>query len=133
MSKFGARKFGGRSPKTYGRQRRESSGFGQSRPHPPGGQESEGFRRRESPGFDRRESGGFRKPGKPQMHTAVCAKCGESCEVPFRPYPNKSVYCSNCYEKDDSPRRSTKPASLAAEINQINQKLDRILQALNLE
>lgn len=37
---------------------------------------------------------------RPQMHDAVCAKCGADCKVPFRPTGNKPVYCSNCFEKE---------------------------------
>lgn len=39
-----------------------------------------------------------------QMHQAVCAECGNSCEVPFRPSGDKPVFCSNCFKgkKGDS-------------------------------
>lgn len=39
-----------------------------------------------------------------QMHKATCASCGKRCEVPFRPTGDKPVYCSDCFEKDSSPR-----------------------------
>jgi CxxC-x17-CxxC domain-containing protein len=66
---------------------------------------------------------------KPQMHEAVCAKCGERCEVPFKPSPSKPVYCSRCFQKTD-PKR---PTNINEELNQINDKLDRILRALHLD
>ena len=29
---------------------------------------------------------------------AVCDKCGQSCEVPFRPTGDRPVFCSNCFK-----------------------------------
>lgn len=37
--------------------------------------------------------------GRPVMHSAICADCGQSCEVPFRPTGDKPVYCNNCFGK----------------------------------
>jgi len=37
--------------------------------------------------------------GRPAMHSAVCADCGQSCEVPFKPTGDKPVYCNNCFGK----------------------------------
>ncbi len=37
-----------------------------------------------------------------QMFHAICSKCGRDCEVPFRPTGEKPVYCSNCFEKQNS-------------------------------
>ena len=31
------------------------------------------------------------------MHKAVCADCGKTCEVPFRPSAGRSVYCKSCF------------------------------------
>jgi CxxC-x17-CxxC domain-containing protein len=44
---------------------------------------------------------------RPMMHSAVCASCGKSCEVPFRPTGDKPIYCSFCFEKEGGapPRR----------------------------
>jgi len=64
------------------------------------------------------------------MHNAVCAKCGQRCGVPFKPIPSKPVYCSRCYNRDDAKKR---PTQLSEELDKINDKLDRILRALNLE
>jgi len=33
------------------------------------------------------------------MYPAVCDKCGQDCQVPFRPDGSKPIYCSNCFEK----------------------------------
>ncbi len=49
--------------------------------------------------------GGFggRSQGRPEMHHATCADCGNGCEVPFKPSGNKPVLCSNCFQgKGDS-------------------------------
>ncbi len=84
-----------------------------------------------------------------QMFSAICDKCGAECELPFRPTGDKPVYCSNCFEKtsgrDGGNRdfggnnrrfesRDTKDYTkdnTRAEIEAINQKLDKILAILN--
>ncbi len=45
----------------------------------------------------RRNFGGPREPR--EMHEATCSECGKKCEVPFKPDPEKKVYCKECYEK----------------------------------
>lgn len=42
--------------------------------------------------------GGYGGGGDRKMHQAVCAECGNSCEVPFRPSGDKPVFCSNCFK-----------------------------------
>ena len=34
-----------------------------------------------------------------EMHKAVCADCGEECEVPFKPTEGKPVRCQECFAK----------------------------------
>jgi len=34
-----------------------------------------------------------------EMHKAICSDCGQECEVPFRPDPNRLVYCRDCWSK----------------------------------
>lgn len=100
--------------------------------------------------------GGFgRGREERQMFSAICDKCGAECELPFRPTGDKPVYCSNCFEKtggrDGGERnfggnrdfggnnrrfesRDTKDYTqdnTRAEIEAINQKLDKILSILN--
>jgi len=107
------------------------------------------FGRRSSDRFNRRDSGrsSFEKR---TMHKVICDKCGQSCEVPFKPTEGKPVYCSDCFRKDDAPRQESRFGSrrefrpkhgssesrqesdkLAAEFQQINAKLDKILEILN--
>lgn len=45
-----------------------------------------------------RSFGGSRDLGRPAMHRATCAQCGNDCEVPFQPSGDRPVYCSNCFE-----------------------------------
>lgn len=42
---------------------------------------------------------GYGGGGDRQMHSAVCATCGQDCEVPFEPRQGRPVYCRDCYQK----------------------------------
>ena len=33
------------------------------------------------------------------MYEAVCADCKDACEVPFRPSPERAIYCKPCFAK----------------------------------
>ncbi len=37
--------------------------------------------------------------GPRDMHDAVCADCGQACQVPFKPTEGRPVYCRNCFPK----------------------------------
>jgi CxxC-x17-CxxC domain-containing protein len=37
--------------------------------------------------------------GPREMHAAVCASCGQECEVPFEPRGDRPVYCTECFAK----------------------------------
>lgn len=90
--------------------------------------------RRESRGFGRGDVRGFgRKFGRPTMHEVTCDKCGERCEVPFKPTGDKPVYCRNCFRKDDNSKSKDRPKQFTKELEQINKKLDKILNALNVD
>jgi len=43
-----------------------------------------------------------RRSERRQMHDAVCAQCGASCQVPFKPRPveegGKPVLCKACFD-----------------------------------
>lgn len=39
----------------------------------------------------------------PEKHKAVCTNCGKECEVPFKPDPNRPVYCHECWSKRRPP------------------------------
>ncbi len=52
---------------------------------------------------------GFERRGPVEMHQAVCDKCRQNCEVPFRPTSGKPIFCSSCFESNrgsESPRPS---------------------------
>ena len=58
--------------------------------------------------------GGARKrfgssDGASAIHSAVCSQCGEPCKVPFKPIEGKSVYCNNCFKRDD--RSDSRPGT----------------------
>ena len=65
-----------------------------------------------------------------EMTKVICSSCGVECEVPFKPTSSKPVYCSDCFskkEKSGSGRDSGRDLSI------INEKLDKIMQALNIK
>jgi CxxC-x17-CxxC domain-containing protein len=66
------------------------------------------------------------------MHTVVCDKCGQECQVPFRPTAGKPVYCDACFRnKDDfEPRGRQPPSSGSSDMKEINKKLDKIISIL---
>jgi CxxC-x17-CxxC domain-containing protein len=48
------------------------------------------------------------KPLQEEVYSAVCSECGSPCEVPFKPEPNRPVYCQECWKKRKPPRRKKK-------------------------
>ena len=61
---------------------------------------------------DRRNSFGGRDSnrgnfGAPrEMHKTTCADCGVETEVPFKPDPDRPVYCRDCLPKHRPPREN---------------------------
>ena len=65
--------------------------------------------------FEKNKGSDFRKParrdfgksdyGSNQAFSAVCDKCGNACEVPFRPSGDKPVYCDDCFKQVKEDRR----------------------------
>ena len=35
--------------------------------------------------------------GDREMHTATCSDCGAETQVPFKPDPERPIYCRECY------------------------------------
>ena len=89
------------------------------------------FQKKGNRNEDSRSSGG-RHSGRSdyeekRMFAATCDKCGNACEVPFRPTGDRPVYCKQCFGKKGSrDDRSDKNE----QFNILNAKLDKILSAL---
>lgn len=98
-------------------------------------------------GFDKRAAYGTHKgdhnPGERReiKHQAVCSECSKTCEVPFRPNGSKPVYCKDCFgskkgaQGSVAPRpaplaRNTRVDELKSQMDLMQSKLDRILEAL---
>ena len=79
-------------------------------------------------GFERSS----RNPEQRIVHEAICDRCCNRCELPFKPTGIKPVYCSSCHKKNEyiESRNQYKPSS--GELEQINIKLDKILKALKI-
>lgn len=97
--------------------------------------------------FGRRDFG-----GRPEMHKAVCSKCGKDCEVPFRPTGSKPVFCRDCFKANDNfdtnrsegrrdfgrpsfdnrnnDRPRTEQPNYKEQFDALNTKLDKILKIL---
>lgn len=46
-----------------------------------------------------------------QSFDIVCAECGVATQVPFKPAPDKPVYCRDCYKKSKQAAGNTPPES----------------------
>jgi CxxC-x17-CxxC domain-containing protein len=46
-----------------------------------------------------------------EMFEAICADCGKTCEVPFKPNGRKPVYCRECFAKNGGPLQSQDSSS----------------------
>ncbi len=66
------------------------------------------------------------------MFTAVCDRCEEKCQVPFRPLPGKPVYCPSCLGHGTQPTKK-EVAQMQEQFRVVNEKLDAILKALNAQ
>jgi len=68
-----------------------------------------------------------------QMFQATCVKCGNKCEVPFRPTGERPVYCGQCFGKGGSAPAAKGQSSdqYREQLIMVNAKLDKILKILN--
>jgi len=83
----------------------------------------------------RRESRSFERPRfeDKKMFTATCDKCGEKCEIPFRPTAGKPVFCNSCFGKGGDTKSAGKSDCQCKDnFSILNAKLDRIIKALNI-
>jgi CxxC-x17-CxxC domain-containing protein len=91
-------------------------------------------------GFGGGRDSGKRDRGELPQCDAVCAKCGKNCKVPFKPIGDKPVYCKECFGGQEGASRSSggsrdRRSALnsgisSAQFDQLNKKLDRILEIL---
>lgn len=91
--------------------------------------------------FDKPMNGGQARPltssfNRPrfedkQMFDATCAKCGNKCQVPFRPIDGKPIFCSNCFEKKGPTGDGASLDQLKQQFGMLHAKLDAILKALS--
>lgn len=75
-----------------------------------------------------------RPSGKPhfedrKMHSAICASCGNKCEIPFLPKGGRPVYCDACFGKE-AGIESDRVDALKEQFDVLNQKLDKIIKLL---
>jgi CxxC-x17-CxxC domain-containing protein len=86
---------------------------------------------------DRREERSFDRPrrdfGEKEMFDAVCAECGQHCQVPFKPRGDKDVFCSDCFGKDKGESRpfthsvAPKSANYDKQFELLNSKLNTLI------
>jgi len=84
------------------------------------------YEERKSGSFNRR---GPRRESRTEMHKAVCDKCGKDCEVPFKPTSSKPLYCDECFKQEGGKSRG----GSSKDLEEINKKLDKIMEALKIE
>jgi CxxC-x17-CxxC domain-containing protein len=63
-----------------------------------GGQSAGGYSSGGGGGGGGGYSSGYSERRPREMFEAVCANCGKTASVPFRPSGAKPVYCSDCFE-----------------------------------
>jgi len=67
-----------------------------------------------------------------EMTKVTCDSCGAKCEVPFKPNSDKPVYCSDCFKKKNNNNNDSNKSS-ERDFDIINEKLNKIMKALNIE
>lgn len=89
-------------------------------------------------GSSRSFGGGGRSGGALQLFDVTCAQCGTETQVPFKPSGERPVLCRSCFTGGDGGSRAARPAARAGgdssrELREINEKLDKIMHALDIE
>ena len=88
-----------------------------------------------------------RSERRPEMHDVTCDKCGKQCQVPFNPTSSKPVFCNDCFRKNEGSSNNfgsrnqernsqsgrSQSGMSSEQFNKINTKLDKIIQALEIE
>ena len=55
-------------------------------------------------GFGGKSGGKSFEKHSTDLHSATCAECGVSCQVPFKPNGKKPVFCKNCFKPENTER-----------------------------
>ena len=73
-----------------------------------------------------------------KMYDAICAECGQHCQVPFRPKPGRDIFCSDCFGRDEkreakpfTPNSAPKSANYDNQFAALNSKLDKLINLLS--
>jgi len=103
----------------YGDRPRRDSGYG-DRPRRDSGRNG---------GRDRQR----RERAEVEMTEVTCSDCGIKCEVPFKPTSSKPLFCNDCYKKQDNSRSKRGSNNSSLDLDQINEKLNKIMKALKIE
>ena len=72
---------------------------------------------------------GGRDSDRIEKTEVTCDSCKKRCEVPFKPTSNKPIYCDTCFKKNSG----SKSNNYGKELVEINQKLDKIMKALEVD
>ncbi|MDD3032739.1 MAG: hypothetical protein PHX52_01975 [Candidatus Pacebacteria bacterium] len=65
-----------------------------------------------------------------EMFDAVCDKCGKSCKLPFKPSPDKPIFCDECFKEEGGKNKGGE--QYKEQFEALNNKLDKIMEALNI-
>ena len=104
------------------------------------------FGRDREGGSGRSFGGGGRPGGTLELFDVTCAQCGKHTQVPFKPTGARPVLCRDCFTggngggnsdggRDSAPRQNSRPSGgdSSRELREINEKLDKIMNALDIE
>ena len=65
-----------------------------------------------------------------RMFEAQCDRCGERCEVPFRPTGERPVYCRACFGRDGGAGGGKGGDQVKVQLEALNAKMDRLIKLL---
>ncbi len=67
-----------------------------------------------------------RRDSKTEWTEVICDSCKDECRVPFKPSSDKPIFCDKCFNKNSKFNTSNK------ELEEINEKLDKIMKSLKI-
>ena len=92
------------------------------------GRDSRRSNRRDFRKSSGRDSGrSSRGETKLEWTKVVCDACKADCEVPFKPTSDKPIFCDKCFNKNSKSNTGNKG------LEEINEKLDKIMKALKIK